>query len=112
MLLYDMTYLSTPKWTASRQTIDGMIPAILTINNEATVQIAQNGKLTHKTRHIERHFDYVRESQHSGMHQLHWIPGDFQVSDPLTASQSPSKIDPQLPRIFSILPTHMTRIPS
>ena len=86
----------------------GTIPKVLMIDNEATVQIAQNGKLTRKTRHIERRFDYVKEGQRSGMHQLFWIPATHQLADILTKSQLSSKIDPQLPRIFSTLPTHMT----
>jgi hypothetical protein len=41
------------------------------IDNEATVQIARNGKLTQKTRHIKRRFHYVRQGQQDGKQQLH-----------------------------------------
>ena len=40
------------------------------IENEATVQIARNGKLT-KTCYIERCFHYVHQGQQNGTHQLH-----------------------------------------
>ncbi|KAI2490955.1 hypothetical protein MHU86_23614 [Fragilaria crotonensis] len=53
MLLYDMLYLGTKQWRESTERLPS-IPAILMIDNEATVQIAKNGKLTRKTRHIER----------------------------------------------------------
>ncbi|KAI2492911.1 hypothetical protein MHU86_21625 [Fragilaria crotonensis] len=51
MLLYDMLYLGTKQWRESTQRLPS-IPAILMIDNEATVQIAKNGKLTRKTRHM------------------------------------------------------------
>jgi hypothetical protein len=52
MLLYHMLYLGTKQWRESSQCLPS-IPAILMINNEATVQIAKNGKLMRKTCHIE-----------------------------------------------------------
>ena len=51
MLLYDMTYLGTKQWHESTQRLP-TIPSILMIDNEATVQIARNGKLTRK--HLRR----------------------------------------------------------
>ncbi|KAI2495765.1 hypothetical protein MHU86_18740 [Fragilaria crotonensis] len=45
---YDMLYLGTKQWRESTQRLPS-IPAILMIDNEATVQIAKNGKLTRKT---------------------------------------------------------------
>ncbi|KAI2505075.1 hypothetical protein MHU86_9351 [Fragilaria crotonensis] len=47
MLLYDMLYLGTKQWRETTQRLPS-IPAILMIDNEATVQIAKNGKLTRK----------------------------------------------------------------
>jgi hypothetical protein len=55
MLLYDMLYLGTKQWRESSQRLPS-IPAILMIDNEATVQIVKNGKLTRKTCHIKRCF--------------------------------------------------------
>ncbi|KAI2513994.1 hypothetical protein MHU86_378 [Fragilaria crotonensis] len=69
-MLHDMLYLGTKQWRESTQRLPS-IPAILMIDNEATVQIAKNGKLTRKTRHIERRFHFVRQGQQDGIHQLH-----------------------------------------
>jgi len=77
------------------------------IDNEATVQIAKNGKLTRKTRHIERRFHFVRQGQQDGTHQLYWIPCDSQLADILTKTQTSSKIDPHLDKIFCKLPDHL-----
>ena len=107
MLLYDMTYLGTKQWCESTQRLP-TTPSILMIDNEATVQIAKNGKLTRKTRHIERRFHFVRQGQQDGIHQLHWITCESQLADILTKTQTASKIDPHLIKIFCILPEHLT----
>ena len=106
MLLYDMTYLGTKQWRESSQRLP-TIPSVLMIDNEATVQIAKNGKLTCKTRHIERRFHFVRQGQQDGTHQLYWIPCDSQLADILTKTQTSSKIDPHLNNIFCTLPDHL-----
>jgi hypothetical protein len=111
MLLYDMLYLGTKQWRESTQRLP-TTPAILMIDNEATVQIAKNGKLTRKTRHIERRFHFVRQGQQDGIHQLHWIPCDYQLADILTKTQLSGKIDPHLKKIFCILPDHMLSSPT
>ena len=107
MLLYDMTYLGTKQWRESTQRLP-TTPSILMIDNEATVQIAKNGKLTRKTRHIERRFHFVRQGQQDGTHQLHWITCESQLADILTKTQTASKINPHLTKIFSKLPEHLT----
>ena len=106
MLLYDMTYLGTKQWRESTQRLP-TIPSILMIDNEATVQIARNGKLTRKTRHIERRFHYVRQGQQDGTHQLHWIPCESQLADILTKTQVSSKIDLHIDKVLCTLPDHM-----
>ncbi len=83
MLLYNMTYLGTKQWRKSTQRLP-TIPSFLMINNEATVQIARNGKLTCKTRHIKQHFHYVCQGQQDGTHQLHWKPCESHLPDILT----------------------------
>jgi hypothetical protein len=83
------------------------IPSILMIDNEATVQITCNGKLTQKIRHIERRFHYVRQGQQDSTHQLHWIPCESQLADILTKSQVSSKIDLHIDKVLCTLPDHM-----
>jgi hypothetical protein len=108
MLLYDMTYLGTKQWRESTQPLP-TIPSILMINNEATVQVARNGKLTRKTRHIEQRFHYVLQGQQDGTHQLHWIPipCESQLADILTKPQVSSKIDLHIHKVLCTLPDHM-----
>jgi hypothetical protein len=107
MILYDILHLGTKQWHQHAQNLDHT-PIILMTDNAATVQIAKNGRLTRKTRHIERRFHYVREGQQSGLHQLHWIPGTSMLADIMTKSQAAYKIDPHLPSILPELPPHMT----
>jgi hypothetical protein len=111
MLLYDMLYLGTKQWRESSQHLPS-IPAILMINNEATVQIAKNGKLTRKARHIKQRFHFVRQGQQDGIHQLHWIPCNSQLANILTKMQLSGKIDPHLTKIFCVLPDHMISTPT
>ena len=106
MILYDMMFLGTKQWREALQHL-ATIPSVLMCDNDATVQIAKNGKLTRKTRHIERRFHFVRQGQQDGTHQLHWIPCEFQLADILTKTQAASKIDHHLIKIFCILPAHL-----
>ena len=106
MLLYDMMFLGTKQWKQSIQNLP-TTPTVLMVDNEATVQIAKNGKLTRKTRHIERRFHFVRQGQQDGTHQLHWLPCEHQLADVLTKTQPANKIDPHLSKIFCVLPDHL-----
>jgi hypothetical protein len=106
MLLYDMTYLGTKQWRESTQHLP-TIPSILMIDNKATVQIACNGKLTQKTRHIEQCFHYIRQGQQDSTHQLQWIPCESQLADILTKTQISSKIDLHIDKVLCTLPDHM-----
>jgi hypothetical protein len=82
-------------------------PSILMIDNEATVQIARNGKLTQETHHIEQRFHYLHQGQQDGTHQLHWIPCESQLADFLTKTQVSSKIDLHINKVLCTLPDHM-----
>ena len=106
MLLYDMTYLGTKQWRESTQPL-ATIPSILMIDNEATVQIVCNSKLTCKTQHIEQRFHYVCQGQQDGTHQLHRIPCESQLADILTKTHVSSKIDLHINNVFCTLPDHI-----
>jgi hypothetical protein len=106
MLLYNMTYLRTKQLRESTQRLQ-TIPSILMIDNKATVQIARNGKLTRKTRHMEQRFHYVRQVQQDSTHQLHWIPCESQLPNILTKTQISSKIDLHIDKVLCTLPDHM-----
>lgn len=107
MILYDLLHLGTKHWHQHEQKL-AKTPILLMTDNTATVQMAKNGKLTRKTRHIERRFHFVREGQQNGLHTLHWIPASSMLADIMTKSQAAYKIDPHLPSILSKLPAHMT----
>ncbi len=106
LVLYNMTYIGTKQWRKSTQYLP-TIPSILMIDNEATVQIARNGKLSRKIRHIEQRFHYVRQGQQDSTHQLHWIPCELQIADILTKTQVSSKIDLHIDKVLCTLPDHM-----
>jgi hypothetical protein len=101
-----MTYLGTKQWCESTQCLP-TIPSILIGNNEATVQIAKNGKLTRKTCHIEQRFHFIPQGQQDGTHQLHWIPCESQLAYILTKTKTSSKIDAHLSKVFCTLPDHL-----
>jgi hypothetical protein len=108
MIIYDLLYLGTPEWKQHSQILS-QTPTVLMTDNAATVQIAKNGRLTRKTRHIERRFHFVKEGQQNGLHSLHWLPGTQMLADIMTKTQPAYKIDPHLPSCLSQLPSHMTR---
>jgi len=107
MILYDFINLGTKNWKASEQSLP-TTPNILMIDNEAVVQMAKSGRMTRKTRHIERRFHFVRQGQDNGLHKLHWIPGEFQLADVQTKSQEAAKIDPLIKQALYELPKWMT----
>jgi hypothetical protein len=111
MILYDLLHLGTNKWHQHEQNLS-RTPILLMTDNTATVQMAKNGRLTRKTRHIERRFHFVREGQQNGLHSLHWLPASSMLADIMTKSQAAYKIDPHLARVLHKLPKHMTSITS
>jgi hypothetical protein len=106
MLLYNMTYLGTKQWCESTQCLPA-IPSILMIDNEATVQIVHNSKLSWKTRHIERCFHNIRQGQQDSTYQLHGIPCESQLAEILTKTQISSKIVLHIYKVLCTLRDHM-----
>jgi hypothetical protein len=107
MLLYDHKHLGTKRYSKINQMLD-IAPTILMVDNQAAVQMGMNDKLTKLTRHISRRFHYVREGIKQGLHKLHWIPKDHQLSDILTKTQASTIINPLLTRAMFRLPTYLT----
>jgi hypothetical protein len=106
LLLYSMLYFGTKQWRESSQH-QPSIPAILMIDNGATVQIVHNGKLKTKTlQQIKHRFHFVQQGLQDGIYQLHWIPCNSQLANILTKMQLSGKIDPHLTTILSVLPDH------
>ena len=88
-------------------------PCVLCVDNAATIAMSQSPKLTKKTRHIARHFHFVREGVKRGFHALKWITKVHQLADVLTKTQLASKTDPQVQIFMYQLPdfliSHTTR---
>ena len=107
-LLYDMRYLGTPNYRMVEDKIE-FKPTILCVDNSAAVAMSESHKQTKKTRHIARHFHYVREGVKQGLHLLKWISNKAQLADVLTKTQCVAKTDPQVRVFMYQLPEFLVR---
>jgi hypothetical protein len=85
-LLYEFKYLGTPEYE-----IDGMFgktPSIILTDNQATVKMSKNYKVTAKNRHVGRRWHFVRRGTKANLFDLKWIKGDDQLADDMTKSQA------------------------
>jgi hypothetical protein len=103
MLLYDMRYLGTNEYKLYDHPIR-FPPVILCVDNAATVAMSNSPKLTKKTRHIARHYHYVRDGVQRKQHTIQWIPKTIQLADVLTKTQHNSKIAPMVSIFMYQLP--------
>jgi hypothetical protein len=109
-----MTYLGIKQWHESSQPHPTTPSILMKDNNEAIVQIAQNGKLPFKTCHIKQPFCHVRQDRQDGIHQLHWnlvhhnlLTSTKQKQTKQAKTQVPSKTDLHINKIICTLPNHM-----
>ena len=102
-MLYDIRYLGTKHYQHYESTIK-FPPIILCVDNAAAVAMSTSPKLTKKTRHIQRHFHFVREGHNRGLHRLLWIPNTAQLADVLTKTQMDSKTRPAVELFMYQLP--------
>ena len=65
----------------------GQTPAIMLIDNQATVAMSKNYRVTAKNRHIGRRWHFVRRGVQANLFSLKWIPADDQLADDLTKTQ-------------------------
>jgi hypothetical protein len=107
-LLYDMRYLGTPHYKMIEERVE-FPPTILCVDNAAAVAMSSSPKLTKKTRHIARHFHFVREGVKRGLHALKWISNKVQLADVLTKTQCAAKTDPQVTKFMYQLPEFLIR---
>ena len=85
-LTYDISFLGTTRYKKDETTKD--VPTILLIDNQATVRISKNYKVTSKNRHIGRRWHFVRQGTIQGLFKLLWIPAVDQLADDMTKTQS------------------------
>ena len=84
-LMYEFEFLGTSKYD-----IDGVFgntPTILLIDNQATVRMSENYKVSQKNRHVGRRYHFVRRGVQGGLFKLIWIPAKDQLADDMTKTQ-------------------------
>ena len=101
-LKYDFEKLGTDEHNDEGST--GSVPSILLIDNQATIRMSKNYKVTGKNRHIGRRWHFVRRGVKDNLFNLVWIPGQDQLADDCTKSQVASKSRPHFDRTLIKVP--------
>ena len=87
-LLYEFEFLGTSEYHMDG--LFGTAPTMLLIDNQATVSMSKNYKVTSKNRHIGRRWHFVRRGVQGKLFKLQWIPAADQLADDLTKTQQAS----------------------
>ena len=101
-LLYEFDFLGTDEYK-----IDGIFgdtPTLMLIDNQATVKMSKNYKVTAKNRHIARRWHFVRRGVKANLFKLHWIPAEDQLADDMTKTQPSSVSFPHVLRTLLEVP--------
>ena len=88
-LKYDFEFLGSSDFKLEGSTED--VPSMLLIDNQATVRMSKNYKVTSKNRHVGRRWHFVRRGVKDKLFNLKWIPAADQVADDCTKTQPASK---------------------
>ena len=80
------------------------VPSILLIDNQATVRMSKNYKVTGKNRHVGRRWHFVRRGVKDKLFSLNWIAGEDQLADDCTKSQEAKKSFPHFERTLIKIP--------
>ena len=101
-LIYEFEALGSAQYN-----VDGKshsTPSILLVDNQATVRMSKNYKVTPKNRHVGRRWHFVRRGVKDGLFTLQWIPGIDQLSDDMTKTQVASKSQPHVDQTLIKIP--------
>ena len=101
-LMYDFEFLGTENYDLEGSTKS--IPAIILVDNQATVRMSKNYKVTSKNRHIARRWHFVGRGVQDDLFTLQWIPGDDQLADDCTKTQAASQSFPHFTRTLIKVP--------
>ena len=101
-LCYDLRFLGTNEYTENGTF--GDTPSLLLIDNQATVQMSKNYKLTKKNRHIRQRWHFVRYGVQEGLFKIVWIPADDQLADDTTKTQVAAKSKSHFERTLVKIP--------
>ena len=84
-LKYDFETLGTCKYKLDGSTDE--VPSMLLIDNQATVRMSKNYKVTKKNRHVGRRWHFVRRGVKDELFSLVWVPAADQLADDCTKTQ-------------------------
>ena len=101
-LIYDFEFLGTDKYDVEESTKS--IPAIILVDNQATIRMSKNYKITSKNRHIARRWHFVRRGVQDKLFTLHWVSADDQLADDLTKTQPAAQSFPHFNRTLIKIP--------
>ena len=91
-LLYDSKCLGTSEYDVNGE--NKTTPSILLIDNQATVRMSRNYKVTAKNQHVGWRWHFVQQGCKDKKFELQWIPGEDQLADDCTKTQSANKAYP------------------
>ena len=95
-LTYEFEKLGTPEYNIEGRTKE--VPSVLLIDNQATVRMSKNYKVTSKNRHVGRRWHFVRQGVKDKLFTLNWIPAEDQLADDCTKTQIAKKSKPHFER--------------
>ena len=101
-LKYDFDQLGSPSFNIDSTT--DSVPSIILIDNQATIRMSKNYKVTGKNRHVGRRWHFVRQGVKEKLFTLNWIPGPDQLADDCTKTQPAFKSKPHFERTLIKVP--------
>ena len=88
-LTYDLEYMGTNDYDPEQ--VHGEVPSLILVDNQATVVMSKNYKVSKKNSHIARRYHYVKQGVKTKDHEVEWIPNDDQLADEVTKTQEAHK---------------------
>ena len=95
-LLYEFRFLVTPFYDTEKTV--PQVPSLLLVDNQATVRMSKNYKVTAKNRHIARRWHFVRRGVKDKLFNLRWISAEDQLADDGTKTRGAHKSKPHFDR--------------
>jgi uncharacterized protein YgiM (DUF1202 family) len=102
-LMYEFEALGTRDYD-EKEGQTKLSPTVLLIDNQATVMMSKNYKVTAKNRHVARRWHFVRYGVKDKLFILKWILGEDQLADDMTKTQLASKSKLHFERMLMKIP--------
>ena len=103
-LTYDLENMGTKEYDPEQ--VHGEVPSLILVDNQATVAMSNNYKVSKKNRHIARRYHYVKQGVKTKDHEVEWITSDDQLADDMTKTQESSKSLPHMKRTLVKIPDY------